>query len=88
MGKESSANLYSFYVSDMPEYLENFSADFMDPLNLVQLADDTATLASFIDTLIQKIRSLFAYSDENDQIANIGKTKFLHLSKRPYTESR
>ena len=86
-GKESSANLYSFYVSDMPEYLENFSADFMDPLNLVQLADDTATLASFIDTLIQKIRSLFAYSDENDQIANIGKTKYLHLSKTPYTES-
>ena len=58
----------------------------MDPLNLVQLADDTATLASFIDTLRQKIKALFRYSDDNDQVANIGKTKYLHLSKTPYTE--
>ena len=85
-GKESSANLYSFYVSDMSSCLENFSSDFMDPLNLVQLADDTATLASFIDSLIKKIRALFGYSDENDQVANIGKTKYLHLSKTPYIE--
>ena len=85
-GKESSANLYSFYVSDMPSCLENFTSDFMDPLNLVQLADDTATLASFVDSLVKKIRALFGYSDDNDQIANIGKTKYLHLSKTPYTE--
>ena len=85
-GKESSANLYSFYVSDMSSCLEEFTSDFMDPLNLVQLADDTATLASFIDTLIQKIKALFRYSDDNDQVANIGKTKYLHLSKTPYTE--
>ena len=77
-GKESSANLYSFYVSDMASYLENFTSDFMDPLNLVQLADDTATLASFIDSLIKKIQALFRYSDDNDQIANIGKTKYFH----------
>ena len=85
-GKESSANLYSFYVSDMPDCLEHFTTDYMDPLNLVQLADDTATLASMIETLVQKIKALFQYSDDNDQVANIGKTKYLHLSKTPYTE--
>ena len=84
-GKESSANLYSFYVSDMPCYLENFTSDFMDPLNVIQLADDTATLACFIETLIEKIRALFQYSDDNDQVANIGKTKYMHLSKTPHT---
>ena len=45
-GKESSANLYSFYVSDMPSYLQHYTTDLMDPLNSVQLADDTATMAS------------------------------------------
>ena len=85
-GKESSANLYSFYVSDMPTYLEEFTSDYMDPLNLVQLADDTATLASFVLSLCQKIRALFSYSDDNDQVANVGKTKYLHLSKTPHTE--
>ena len=85
-GKESSANLYSFYVSDMPSYLGQFTGDFMDPLNLVQLADDTATLASLIVSLCQKIKALFNYSADNDQVANIGKTKYLHLSKTPHTE--
>ena len=85
-GKESSANLYSFYVSDMPDCLKHYTTDFMDPLNLVQLADDTATLASWTDSLCAKIRSLFGYSDDNDQVANIGKTKYLHLSRDPITE--
>ena len=85
-GKESSANLYSFYVSDMPSYLEKFTADFMDPFNLVQLADDTATLASLVTTLCEKVKALFSYSDDNDQIANVGKTKYIHLSKTPHIE--
>ena len=85
-GKESSANFYSFYVSDMPCYLENFASDYMDPLNVIQLADDTATLAGFIETLIEKVRALFQYSNDNDQVANIGKTKYMHLSKTPHTD--
>ena len=67
----------------MPVYLEEFTTDFMDPLNLVQLADDTATLASFTASLRGKIKALFGYSDDNGQVANIGKTKYLHLSKTP-----
>ena len=85
-GKESSANLYSFYVSDMSSYLNHYTTDFRDPLNLVQLADDTATMASLTNSLCQKIRSLFSYSDDNFQIANVGKTKYLHLSLNPFTD--
>ena len=85
-GKESSANLCLFYVSDMPTYMEQFTTDYMDPLNLVQLADDTATLASYLASLILKIKSLFGYSEDNYQVANVGKTKYLHLSKNPFTE--
>ena len=85
-GKESSANLYSFYVSDMSSYLEKFTSDYMDPFNLVQLADDTATLASLITSLCEKVKALFSYSNDNDQIANVGKTKYMHLSKTPHIE--
>ena len=45
-GRKSSANIYSFYVSDMPDCTVNLeSHDFMDPYNVVQLADDTILLA-------------------------------------------
>ena len=70
----------------MSSCLEQFTTDYMDPLNLVQLADDTATLASSIMSLMAKIRALFGYSNDNDQVANIGKTKYIHLSKEPHTE--
>ena len=82
-GKQSSANFFSFYVSDMPDALKNMIDDFMDPFNLAQLADDTATLASRIESLKKKIIALLDYSDENYQTANIDKTKYLHLSKTP-----
>ena len=85
-GKESSANLYSFYVSDMSDYLIDYNSDFMDPLNLCQLADDTATFASSIHSLAKKLKSLFKFSENNYQIANISKTKYLHLSNNPTTD--
>ena len=85
-GKTSSANFYSFYVSDMPECLRNQINDFMDPFNLAQLADDTATFASMLESLKNKIVELLKYSSENDQCANIDKTKHLHLSKQPVTD--
>ena len=85
-GKKSSANLYSFFVSDMPECLSEFKNDFMDPANLCQLADDTATAASSMISISKKLGALFLYSDENNQAANIGKTLYLHLSKTPVTD--
>ena len=44
-GRKSSANLYSFYVSDIFSCMGNLVSDFMDPFNVVQLADDTMLLA-------------------------------------------
>ena len=85
-GKKSSANLYSFFVSDMATCLVEHKEDFMDPANLCQLADDTATAAASVSSMGKKLGSLFNYSEENDQHANIGKTKYLHLSKTPITE--
>ena len=85
-GKKSSANLYSFFVSDMGTCLIKYTEDFMDPTNLCQLADDTATAAESTNSMGNKLGSLFEYSDDNDQIANLGKTKYLHLSKNPITD--
>ena len=45
-GRASSTNLFSFYVSDMGSALNDVdSNDFLDPYNLIQLADDTILLA-------------------------------------------
>ena len=85
-GKKSSANLYSFFVSDMGTCLKEYEEDFMDPVNLCQLADDTATAAASSRTMGMKLGSLFLYSEENDQHANLGKTLYVHLSKQPFTE--
>ena len=85
-GRKSSANFYSMYVSDMADSLENISNNYMDPCNLLQLADDTATLASDIESLKDKILALLAYSDTNFQRANISKTKYLHFSCTPHTD--
>ena len=64
-GKKSSANFYSMYVSDMPEPLEGISNYYMDPYNLLQLADNTATLFSDIKSLKAKILALLKYLDKN-----------------------
>ena len=45
-GRRSSGSLFSFFVSDMPQALNNVEYDdFMDPLSLAQLADDSAIYA-------------------------------------------
>ena len=66
--------------------LEDISYNYMDPHNLLQLADDTATVASDMISLKHKILALLAYSDRNFQRANISKTKYLHLSCKPHVE--
>ena len=45
-GKSSSAHLFPFFISDMHESIQDGNtSDFMDPYNLLQLADDTCILA-------------------------------------------
>ena len=54
-GKNSSASLFSYYISDMPDSISNINpADFFDPLNLFQVADDSTPLADSKESLIRK----------------------------------
>ena len=59
-GKNSSASLFSYYISDMPDSISNIKpADFFDPLNLFQVADDStpdlSTLVISADTEVDPV---------------------------------
>ena len=87
-GRRSSGSLFSFYVSDMPEALNDIQYDdFMDPLSLAQLADDSAIYAEKIFNLIMKFKRIFGYSNEKRQIANIPKTVYCNFSANPRISS-
>ncbi len=79
-GKNSSGNVFSFFISDMKSHMENVGTnDFMDPMNLLQLADDTSTIADNIISFIKKMLCLLQYSIQKHQKVNNGKTKYLHM---------
>ena len=59
--------------------------DFMDPLSLAQLADDTAIFAEKIRNLILKFKRIFEYSDQKKQVANITKTVYCNFNANPRT---
>ena len=85
-GRRSSGSLFSFYVSDMPNALKKDEYDdFMDPLSLAQLADDSAIYAETITNLKTKFKRIFEYSDTKKQVANIPKTIYCHFGKDPKT---
>ena len=80
-GRFTSLNFYSFYVADMRDCtIELPNEDFMDPYNIVQLADDTAILAEQLISLKSKFISVFNYSKMKYQVANIDKTVYCNLS--------
>ena len=83
-GRRSSDSFFGFYVSDMPEALNDIEYDdYMDPLSLAQLADDSAIYAEMIYNLISKFRKIFEYSREKNQVANIKKTVYGNFSPNP-----
>ena len=84
-GKRSSTNLFSFYVSDMNVSLRNFHDNFLDPYNLLQLADDTSLIAESFDSIRLKFIALFKYATEKYQIPNTKKTVYAHFSSNPTT---
>ena len=85
-GRNSSTNLYSFSVSDMPSCTKKIlHKDFIDPFNLAQLADDTAVLAEDLSLLSQKMKCLMDYSHLIHQVPNIPKTVYCHFSSNPIT---
>ena len=73
-GRRSSGNIFSFYISDMKSATRDIGTnDFMDPVNLAQLADDTASYAEGIRSLGMKLLHLFDYSAKKYQHPNIKK---------------
>ena len=83
-GRRSSGSLFGFYVSDMPEALNDTEYDdYMDPLSLAQLADDSAIYAEKIYNLIMKFRKIFEYSERKNQVANIKKTVYGNFAENP-----
>ena len=81
-GRNSSPDLYSFYVSDMARCTNDLpNNDYMDPYNLAQLADDTIIMAEYFQSIIQKFRCLFKYSRTNYQVPNVDKTVFCHFTQ-------
>ena len=68
----------------MPDAVGDISYDdFMDPLALAQLADDTALYAEKIENLIKKFIKIFQYSSEKHQVPNISKTLYCHFAANP-----
>ena len=86
-GRKSSSNIYSFYVSDMPKCTADINTeDFMDPSNVLQLADDTTLIAQSKESLILKFLCTLNYSDQKYQKPNIDKTMYMHVTSNPSLE--
>lgn len=82
-GKTSSPNFFSFYVSDMPDFVTLDNNDVRSAL--LQVADDTALTAGTKISLTRNLRELLDYSRDNYLIVNVTKTKYLHMSNTPDT---
>ena len=81
-GRKSSAPLFSFCVSDLPDALENINTfDFMDPYNLEQLADDAAIIAETLQSLTIKTEAILDHSENNFQSPNIKKTLYCNFNE-------
>ena len=86
-GRRSSGNIFSFYVSDMPQAFDDLDCDdFMEPINIAQLADDTSIYAETISNLLKKFQALFKFSKDKYQVPNVKKTVYCNFSKNPYDE--
>ena len=84
-GRNSSCNIFSFYISDMCEPLkkQNDCIDFTEPENILQLADDTVILAEQEGSLVEKFAEIFKYTEKKYITINMDKTKYMNLTENP-----
>ena len=83
-GRKSSGNFFAYYIADMAESVRNVNTtDFLDPYNLLQLADDTTLLAEYFVSLQKKFIKLIQYSQAQYQVPNVKKTVYAHFAKEP-----
>ena len=70
--KQEFEIIFSSYISDMPQCINNNDCnDFMDPFNLLQLADDSSILADNLNSPRIKAKKIFDYSE----------SKFLYINE-------
>ena len=87
-GKSSSANVFSFFVSDTHQSVDEVNCnDFLDPFNLLQLADDTIVLAESKSSFTKKVQKIEQYSNKKDLKINEDKTKHLNMGNNSCRES-
>ena len=79
-GRNSSANLFSFSISEVPSaiYINDKIKD-----NVLQLADDASIATTSHVNLSIAFNQLIEMSKNKYMITNIDKTKFVNLSKTP-----
>ena len=82
-GKHSSANIFSFFVSDMARVINHENIDSLHPYGVFQLADDTTVLADSLLSFTARMGAAFSYSEAKLLKVNMGKTKFLHCWYEP-----
>ena len=79
-GKSSSANVFSFFVSDMHQSVDEVNCnDFLDLFNLFQLADDTIVLAESKSSFTKKAQKIEQYLNKKDLKINEDKTNYLNM---------
>ena len=85
-GRTSSGNIFSYYISDMNEPMEDKGyVDFM-LANLLQLADDSIVLADHVHSLSNKLVDVFGYCEEKFTVVNMDKTNYMEFSEKPKLE--
>ena len=71
-GKSSSADKFSFFVSDMHDcFDEDDNHDFMYHFNLLQLADDTTIIADNLVSITENTRLMICYSRRKYEIDDV-----------------
>ena len=86
-GRNSSPDIYSFFVSDMPRCTDEIeNTDFMDPFDMAQLADDTIILAEKWKSFKDKLNKTFQYSKSIYQVPNIEKTIYCNFVETPFLD--
>ena len=85
-GRTSSGNLFSYYISDMSQPMdEKAYIDFMIA-NLLQLADDSIVLADNLVSLANKLIDVLRYCRDKLTIVNMEKTNYMEFSDEPTME--
>ena len=83
-GKNSSCNIFSFYMSDMKDSVKDMNvSDFTEPNNMLQLADDTLIISEHTHSLAELFVRIFNYAKRKFIIINMDKTKYMQLTEYP-----